>query len=57
MNLSLVYKEKLKFKTNKKRRKQRYEDRKKQENPNEKFSVLVRARYKDNRIQATVFIY
>jgi hypothetical protein len=52
--LKLVYKENLKFKTNKKRRKQRVEERKKQENPNEKFNVLVRARYKENRVQTIV---
>ena len=44
----------MKFKTNKKRRKQRLEERRKQETPNDKFSVLVRARYKDSRIQTTV---
>lgn len=49
-----VYKENLKFKTNKKRRKQRTEDRKKQETPDAKFSILVRAKYKDSRIQTVV---
>ena len=52
-----VYKENIKFKTNKKRRKQRYEDRRKQETPNAKFNVLVRARYKDSRIQTLVRKY
>jgi hypothetical protein len=50
-----VYKENLKFKTNKIRRRQRYDERKKQETANEKFSILVRAKYKDSRIQTIVF--
>jgi hypothetical protein len=51
-----IYDEKFKYKTNKKIRKLRVEERKNEDKENKKFNVLVRAKLKKSRIQTIVRI-